>query len=119
MEEYAASVGGHDELFRNPASTARRGLRERKSESSPAPVRRSRRPKSAALANSTEWNPPEGPWEDEIASIDGCDVEGGKLAVYVCWETGHKTRHDASVLYKKCPQKVSIWRLKAPRWHGY
>ncbi|OAQ98796.1 hypothetical protein LLEC1_08055 [Akanthomyces lecanii] len=31
--------------------------------------------------------------------------------VYLVWKNGKKTRHQTSVIYKKCPQKVSF-----PAW---
>jgi hypothetical protein len=85
------------------------------------PVRRSRRKTVVFKSRETqrsrytpaEWIPPEGSWEDDIASVDGCDYNSGNLVAYVCWETGHKTRHDASLLYKKCPQKVGIQYLRS------
>lgn len=81
-----------------------------------APVRRSGRRTAVSKSHETlrdkyvpaKWMPPEGQWESDIASVDGCEYNGGNLVVYVCWENGHKTRHDASVLYKRCPQKVGM-----------
>ncbi|EEU38589.1 uncharacterized protein NECHADRAFT_55142, partial [Fusarium vanettenii 77-13-4] len=46
-------------------------------------------------------------WEDHILTIDGCDEDDtGTLVVYITWCGGQKTKHTASVLYRKCPQKV-------------
>lgn len=28
--------------------------------------------------------------------------------MYLVWKNGKKTKHDTSVIYKKCPQKVSF-----------
>ena len=88
-------------------------MSEREGTGRDAPVRRSRRKTAVSKSGETlrgkyvlaEWIPPECSWEDDIASVDGCDYNGGHLVIYVCWETGHKTRHDASVL---CKQKVGI-----------
>ncbi|KAI5460645.1 hypothetical protein BGZ63DRAFT_329010, partial [Mariannaea sp. PMI_226] len=52
------------------------------------------------------WNPPSGSWEDEMVTINACDVGGdGKLVIYLAWENGAKTKHDAQTIYGKCPQK--------------
>jgi chromobox protein 1 len=53
------------------------------------------------------WKPPAGSWEDHIAQLDACeDEESGKLMVYLTWKNGHKTQHETSVIYQRCPQKV-------------
>jgi chromobox protein 1 len=64
------------------------------------------------------WKPPAGSWEDDIADLDACeDEETGKLMVYLTWKNGHKTQHETSVIYKRCPQKVSRTPcLCVPRW---
>lgn len=57
-----------------------------------APVRRSGRRTAVSKSRETlrdkyvpaEWIPPEGQWESDIASVDGCDYNGGNLVVYVC-----------------------------------
>lgn len=60
-------------------------------------------------SSSKAWSPPAGSWEDDIESIDACQDEGlGQLMVYLVWKNGKKTRHQTSVIYKKCPQKVSL-----------
>ncbi|KAF5134514.1 Chromatin-associated protein swi6 [Metarhizium anisopliae] len=62
---------------------------------------------SAPPASAKPWQPPAGSWEDEIATIDACEDEGsGKLVVYLIWKNGQKTKHETSVIYKKCPQKM-------------
>ncbi|RSL96357.1 hypothetical protein CDV31_013497 [Fusarium ambrosium] len=54
-----------------------------------------------------EWRPPAGDWEEHILTIDGCDEDDtGTLVVYITWSGGQKTKHAASVVYRKCPQKV-------------
>lgn len=59
-------------------------------------------------ATKKKWQPPSGSWEDDIENIDACEEEGGgKLVVYLNWKNGQKTKHETSVIYKKCPQKVS------------
>ena len=53
------------------------------------------------------WKPPSGLWEEHIVDLDACeDEESGKLMVYLTWKDGHKTQHETSVIYKRCPQKV-------------
>ena len=62
-----------------------------------------------ATAKKAEWKPPPGSWEDEILDLDACeDEESGKLMVYLTWKDGHKTQHETSVIYKRCPQKVRL-----------
>ncbi|KAJ9412735.1 hypothetical protein QL093DRAFT_2570403 [Fusarium oxysporum] len=52
-------------------------------------------------------NPPPGSWEDEIETIDACEEDNnGKLIVYLIWKNGQKTKHEAQIIYNKCPQKV-------------
>lgn len=52
------------------------------------------------------WSPPAGSWEDDIDRIDSCEEDGDKLIVHLIWKNGKTTKHDAPVIYKKCPQKV-------------
>lgn len=55
----------------------------------------------------TAWSPPVGSWEDEIASVDSCEIaDGGGFLVSVTWENGSHTKHHTSIIYEKCPQKV-------------
>ncbi|KAG9249511.1 uncharacterized protein F5Z01DRAFT_740703 [Emericellopsis atlantica] len=56
LEEYFVRLGGRERLFKKQV---RRGLRRRNSDSPLVPARRSPRSKTAALAKSTEWSPPE------------------------------------------------------------
>jgi len=65
-----------------------------------------------ATARQAEWKPPPGSWEDEILDLDACeDEESGKLMVYLTWKDGHKTQHETSVIYKRCPQKAGLCRF--------
>ncbi|KAJ6787917.1 hypothetical protein PWT90_01900 [Aphanocladium album] len=122
LEEYFKSIGGRDSIFQQTAAAATGKKRGRKASSAaaggsasadPTPVKRSRKSNGKHPAQSTPpasnkpWSPPAGSWEDEIESIDACQDEGtGKLMVYLVWKNQKKTKHDTSVIYKKCPQKM-------------
>lgn len=55
------------------------------------------------------WQPPAGSWEDHIDSIDVAkDDMSGKLVVFLNWKNGKKTKHNTDVVYRRCPQKVSL-----------
>lgn len=121
LDEYFAKIGGRDGIFKQTETAARGKKRGRPSNGAPAaaaaaaPTKRSRKNAGAHPAESTppasakKWSPPAGSWEDLIENIDACQEEDtGKLIVYLVWKNGQKTKHDTSVIYKKCPQKVSF-----------
>lgn len=125
LEEYFNAIGGRDAIFKQTATAVTGKKRGRKpssaaaaggsSSTDPTPVKRSRKSNGAhpgastpPASSSKAWSPPAGSWEDDIESIDACQDEGlGQLMVYLVWKNGKKTRHQTSVIYKKCPQKVS------------
>ncbi|OAA78958.1 chromo domain-containing protein [Akanthomyces lecanii RCEF 1005] len=115
LEEYFNRIGGRDAIFKQTATAAAGKKRGRKpSSANPTPVKRSRKSNGAhpgastpPASSSKAWSPPAGSWEDDIESIDACQDEGvGQLMVYLVWKNGKKTRHQTSVIYKKCPQKM-------------
>ncbi|PHH58784.1 hypothetical protein CDD81_4583 [Ophiocordyceps australis] len=113
LEAYLESIGGRDMIFEETEKAVRSKKRGRASAgATPASAKRSRKNGShpsemTPSATSKKWSPPAGSWEDEIETIDACEAEGnGKLVVYLIWKNGRKTRHDTSVIYKKCPQKM-------------
>ncbi len=123
LEEYFNRIGGRDAIFKQTATAAAGKKRGRKpSSANPTSVKRSRKSNGAhpgastpPASSSKAWSPPAGSWEDDIESIDACQDEGvGQLMVYLVWKNGKKTRHQTSVIYKKCPQKVSFGRLRGP-----
>lgn len=66
-------------------------------------------PETARSVATMSWKPPVGSWEDEIDRVDACERESdGRLVVYLVWKNGRKTRHETSVIYQKCPQKVYV-----------
>jgi chromobox protein 1 len=115
LNEYLESIGGREKLLEETAKVLKIKKRGRPSSSTPQPAqKRSRRngdhpadsdpPLSAKAAI---WKPPPGSWEDHIAQLDACEDEvTHKLVVYVTWKNGHKTQHETSVIYQRCPQKV-------------
>ncbi|PHH74962.1 hypothetical protein CDD82_4647 [Ophiocordyceps australis] len=113
LEAYLESIGGRDSIFEETEKAVRSKKRSRASGgATPASAKRSRKngthpSEMTPPATSKKWSPPAGSWEDEIETIDACEAEGnGKLVVYLIWKNGRKTRHDTSIIYKKCPQKM-------------
>lgn len=112
VSEYLERIGGRQAIL-DETSKAARGKKRGRPSGGAGPSASSKRARgSHPTSTSTPpapavWMPPSGSWEDEIKEIDACEDEGkGKLVVYLNWKTGHKTKHDTSVIYKKCPQKV-------------
>jgi hypothetical protein len=108
LEDYYKQIGGRDSMFKGPKK-ATQGTKCRKT-SSPIPksLREGRPRRADADFIGADWTPPSGSWDDEEVSIDACDKAGdGKLVVYLTWKNGRKTKHNTSIIYKKCPQKVS------------
>ncbi|KAK4180074.1 putative heterochromatin factor HP1 [Triangularia setosa] len=117
LNEYLRSIGGREALF-NETQTALKGKkRGRKDSSTPQALTTSKRSKRngshpadsepPASAKQAAWKPPAGSWENHIAQLDACeDEETHKLMVYLTWKNGHKTQHETSVIYSRCPQKM-------------
>ena len=111
---YFEKVGGREKIFQQSEAAAKGKKRGRPQSATPTAAKRSRKngvhPADSALsATAKKWSPPAGLWEDDIEAIDACEDEGnGKLLVYLVWKNGQKTKHPTNVIYKKCPQKVSI-----------
>ncbi|RCI15766.1 hypothetical protein L249_2755 [Ophiocordyceps polyrhachis-furcata BCC 54312] len=112
LVEYYKRIGGRDSIFEESQAASRGKKRGRGATGTPASTKRPRKnglhpADSTPPASAKKWNPPAGSWEDEIESIEAFEDEGsGKLAVYLIWKNGKKTKHDTSVIYKKCPQKM-------------
>ncbi|KAJ6442134.1 chromo domain-containing protein [Purpureocillium lavendulum] len=114
LEDYFTSIGGRDNIFEETEKAARGKKRGRASTGTTTATKRSRKNGAGAHpaastppASAKKWSPPAGSWEDEIESIDACEDEGnGRLIVYLIWKNGNKTKHETSVIYKKCPQKM-------------
>ncbi|KAK1767698.1 hypothetical protein QBC33DRAFT_54604 [Phialemonium atrogriseum] len=115
LEEYFEAVGGRDKIFQEMKNGLKGKKRGRSSTNTPTMGnKRSRKngdhPKDTsppATAKRAAWKPPAGSWEEDIASLDACeDEEKGKLMVYLTWKNGHRTQHETSVIYKRCPQKM-------------
>lgn len=113
LEEYYRIIGGRDAAFVESEKAARGKKRGRQSTGAQgAGTKRSRKnsahPGASTPPATKKWTPPSGSWEDDIEDIDACEEEGsGKMIVYLNWKNGQKTKHDTTVIYKKCPQKVS------------
>ncbi|RDA88099.1 hypothetical protein CP532_5313 [Ophiocordyceps camponoti-leonardi (nom. inval.)] len=110
---YYERIGGRDSIFEESQVASRGKKRGRPAAGTPASTTKRPRKNGVHPADSTppasakKWNPPAGSWEDEIDSIEAFEDEGsGKLAVYLIWKNGKKTKHDTTVIYKKCPQKM-------------
>lgn len=112
LQDYYASIGGRDAAFEESHTAAKGKKRGRQSAGAASATKRTKKnashPATSAPPATKKWSPPSGSWEDEIESVDACESENsGKLMVFLNWKNGHKTKHDTSVVYKKCPQKVS------------
>ncbi|KAL2019205.1 hypothetical protein VTK56DRAFT_10005 [Thermocarpiscus australiensis] len=115
LNEYLDSIGGREKLYADTANALKSKKRGRQSSSTPqASGKRSKKngdhpadsepPLSARAAT---WKPPPGSWEEHVAQLDACeDEDTGKLMVYLTWKNGHKTQHETSVIYQRCPQKM-------------
>jgi chromobox protein 1 len=129
LDDYYASKGGREKILeeiRNGLKNKKRGRPQSNTPTSSS--KRSRKngdhpgnTSPPATAKQVAWKPPAGSWEDQITELDACeDEESGKLMVYLTWKDGHKTQHETSVIYKRCPQKVcdvaSINRPIAYNW---
>ena len=115
LTEYLESIGGREKLFVDNAAAVKGKKRGRAStggaaQNSKKPKKNGRHPledEPPATARAATWRPPAGSWEDHIAQLDACeDEDTGKLMVYLTWKNGHKTQHETSVIYQRCPQKV-------------
>ncbi|KAG6003960.1 hypothetical protein E4U43_000818 [Claviceps pusilla] len=110
-------IGGREKIFEQTEKAARGKKRGRGASNAASNSTKRARKNGTHPSNSTppasasqEWAPPAGSWEDEIATIDACQGQGsGRLTVFLIWKNGKKTRHDTSIIYKKCPQKLE-WR---------
>lgn len=117
LEKYLAGIGGIEAIMTQTKAVkgkkrGRPSAAKKEIETSPPPAtKRSRREAHPAASTPPaavkKWMPPTGSWEDEVDTIDAQQDTGtGKLVVYLTWKNGQKTRHDTSVIYKKCPQMV-------------
>ncbi|CAG9943824.1 unnamed protein product [Clonostachys rosea f. rosea IK726] len=111
LQEYFAGVGGRQAIL-DQTEKAKAKKRGRTGSDQPAGTKRQRKngvhpADTEPPATKKKWQPPSGSWEDDIENIDACEEEGGgKLVVYLNWKNGQKTKHETSVIYKKCPQKM-------------
>lgn len=118
LEDYYAAHGGKEKILEEVQAGLKSKKRGRTDSNTPtATSKRSRKngdhhpadTTPPATAKQAAWKPPAGSWEDEIDELDACeDEESGKLMVYLTWKDGHKTQHETSVIYKRCPQKVRL-----------
>jgi chromobox protein 1 len=116
LREYYESVGGKEKILEESKSalkTKKRGRPSRDStepSTSKKPRKNSEHPRNTsppATAKRTDWKPPAGSWEDDVADLDACeDEDSGNLMVYITWKNGQKTQHPTSVIYRRCPQKM-------------
>ncbi|KAG6019549.1 hypothetical protein E4U41_003179 [Claviceps citrina] len=114
LDDYFDSIGGREKIFEQTDKAARgkkrgRGASNAGGSSTKRPRKNGTHPgESAPPASAAKpWAPPAGSWEEEIETIDACEDQGsGRLVVYLIWKNGKKTKHDTSIIYKKCPQKA-------------
>jgi chromobox protein 1 len=113
LQEYFDRIGGREAIFEETGKAQKGKKRNRQSGANQnSGTKRSKKNEShpentTPPASKKKWSPPSGSWEDEIEFIDACEDEGsGKLVVYLNWKNGQKTKHDTTIIYKKCPQKM-------------
>ncbi|OIW25001.1 chromo domain-like protein [Coniochaeta ligniaria NRRL 30616] len=115
LDEYYANFGGKEKILQEVQTGLKNKKRGRPQSDTPTSSnKRSRKngdhpgnTSPPATAKAVAWKPPAGSWEDQITELDACeDEESGKLMVYLTWKDGHKTQHETSVIYKRCPQKM-------------
>ncbi|KAH7113559.1 hypothetical protein EDB81DRAFT_670227 [Dactylonectria macrodidyma] len=102
LKEYYKKIGGRNKIF---------GIKERQDSHNATGRRRSRRgtkhlAEAVPRIPEKKWCPPEGPWEDEIESIDGLEEGKEDFIVFLRWKNGKKTKHGIHVIHKKCPQMM-------------
>lgn len=112
LNEYLEGIGGREKLFAETNAALKGKKRGRPSTGTPQTTKRSKKNGDVdsdvpLTVRSAPWKPPSGSWEDHIAQLDACeDEDSGKLMVYLTWKNGHKTQHETSLIYQRCPQKV-------------
>jgi chromobox protein 1 len=124
LAEYLESIGGYERLL-DPVPGSIKGKKRGRASTGNPPVNGKRRkngdhpadmeaPESARAA---QWKPPQGSWEEHIATLDACmDEEADKIMCFLTWKNGHKTQHDTSVLHLRAPLKVGI-RMPQTKLH--
>jgi chromobox protein 1 len=128
LQEYFDKLGGRPRKKPEPAKKRKRKTEEldtpksngrgKKSKTdTPEPATISTK-KGAGRKTQTEWKPPNGTWENDIANIDTIeeiqDPKTGKPIrfAYVVWVDGHKSRHELSTMNRQAPQKVKPSSLR-------
>ncbi|KAH7111581.1 hypothetical protein EDB81DRAFT_848989 [Dactylonectria macrodidyma] len=125
LNQYFDTIGGRDKIFEE-SDRAAKTKKGRQSTNGTFSIRPKRLQRNEAhvgdetlLATTKPWNPPSGSWEDEIETIGACEEDdNGKLIVYLIWKNGQKTKHEAQIIYKKCPQKMLQFYEKHVRFIG-
>ncbi|KAH7115788.1 chromo domain-like protein [Dactylonectria estremocensis] len=125
LNQYFDTIGGRDKIFEE-SDRAAKTKKGRQSTNGTFSIRPKRLQRNEAhvgdetlLATTKPWNPPSGSWEDEIETISACEEDdNGKLIVYLIWKNGQKTKHEAQIIYKKCPQKMLQFYEKHVRFIG-
>ncbi|KAH6960079.1 chromo domain-like protein [Ilyonectria sp. MPI-CAGE-AT-0026] len=113
LNAYFDKVGGRDKIFEESDKAVKTRKRRRATNGTTGTTGKRLQGNEVHLADKTlpatekNWSPPSGSWEDEIGTIDACEVGGnGKLVVYLIWKNGEKTKHETQIIYKKYPQKM-------------
>lgn len=115
LNKYYESVGGRDFIL-NGESKPKKKRGRQPNVGTPDVKSNGKKAKKEHPASSTppaslktEWKPPTGSWEEDIASIDAIEDVGGKLSVYVQWNDGRQSQHEVRAMYSHCPQKVRVY----------
>jgi chromobox protein 1 len=122
VEAYLESVGGRDAVLANdtqmpePKKSMKRGRPSAgtQDETPQKPNgKRARKntthPKDTtppASLKDVAFKPPSTNWEEAVKKIEALEDENGVVWVFLTWDSGHRTRHELTQVYRRCPQKV-------------
>lgn len=123
LNDYIESVGGREALAKVPRPGKKRG-RKSTASTNGTPIaqdpdkrngKRARKLESEDPQDTESPGPskpriPPGNWEDLIGSIDTMEKQVGGLYILLTFKDGNRIKQPASVVYKRCPQKV--WVIK-------
>lgn len=123
LNDYIESVGGREALAKVPRPGKKRG-RKSTASTNGTPIaqdpdkrngKRARKLESEDPQDTESPGPskpriPPGNWEDLIGSIDTMEKQVGGLYILLTFKDGNRIKQPASVVYKRCPQKVWVYK---------
>jgi len=115
IDAYWNERGGRPEIT---SSAQKRGSGRKHNQSTPASEGGTKRrrhstdddtPVRQKTNGMNAWEPPKDlvSWDDKVANVETVEkTENGLVLVYLHWKDGHKSCHDTTVVYAKCPQRM-------------